>query len=224
MPGPLDDQNDTSDTAGESPESLESALGAGDTEFVYSEDKKPAGKSLLVLVGAIALAAGGLYLMNLRTGPAKAAASAEVESAQKTITQFLAAGTGSTKAVETMLQDTEKVVQQFLAYPMVTQIPLDDLKTNPFRHQGADKPAPSADAAAAAERKRLEEERAKVLAAVQSLELNSILHSDKRRACMINNTFFLEGQTVQGFQIEKINPGSVIVKSGAYRFELRMQQ
>ena len=35
--------------------------------------------------------------------------------------------------MEQMLRNTEKVVQQFPTYPSVTQVPLDELKTNPFR-------------------------------------------------------------------------------------------
>jgi hypothetical protein len=41
---------------------------------------------------------------------------------------------------------------------------------------------------------------------------------------MINNTLYLEGQTVEGFLIERITPASVIVRQETYRFELRMQQ
>ena len=41
---------------------------------------------------------------------------------------------------------------------------------------------------------------------------------------MINNTMFVEGQQIDGFTIEKINPSSVIVKNGSYRFELQMQK
>ena len=42
--------------------------------------------------------------------------------------------------------------------------------------------------------------------------------------CMIDNTLYQEGQSVGDFAIEKINPSAVIVKSAAYRFELRMQR
>ena len=50
------------------------------------------------------------------------------------------------------------------------------------------------------------------------------MHSDKAKACMIGNTLYQEGQQVEMFTIEAINPGGVIVKSGAYRFELKMQR
>jgi len=41
---------------------------------------------------------------------------------------------------------------------------------------------------------------------------------------MINNTLYQEGQQIDSFIIEKIAPAGVIVKSGTYRFELKMQK
>jgi hypothetical protein len=41
---------------------------------------------------------------------------------------------------------------------------------------------------------------------------------------MINNALYTEGQTVEGFLVEKIAPNTVIVRNGQYRFELRMQR
>src|SRR5437660_1597989 len=72
-------------------------------------------------------------------------------------------------------------------------------------------------------KRRKEEERQAVVKAVQGLQLQSIMHSTARQACMINNTLYREGQQIDGFTIEKITTSSVIVKNGTYRFELKMQ-
>lgn len=226
MPAPTDREPTSDDLAASGGDDLKSVLNdSQESEFVYEEQKKPGGKGLLFLLGLLAVAGGGLYLMSLRAGPSKAAANPEVESANKTISQFLSKGQDNVKAMESMLRDTEKIVRQFLAYPSVTQVPLEELKTNPFRHQAsADRTADASRQQLDAERRRREEERQRVLQAVQSLQLRSIIHSGTRRACLVNNTLYLEGQTVEGFLVEKINPGSVIVKQDAYRFELRLQQ
>jgi hypothetical protein len=226
MPAPNEKTADNEELAASGAADLNSVLNdSQEAEFVYEEQKKPAGKGLLALLGLLAVAGGGLYLMSVRAGPSRAAANPEVESANKTISQFLSKGPDNVKAMEAMLRDTEKVVQQFLAYPSVTQVPLEELKTNPFRHEiSASKTADASRQQLDAERRRKEEERQKVLKAVQSLQLRSIIHSGTRRACLINNTLYLEGQNVEGFVIEKINPGSVVVKQDAYRFELRLQQ
>ena len=195
------------------------------TEFIATEEKKPKfNQTTLVMFGVIALSAAGVWVMYQRVGPGKAMAAPSKESveAKKTISTFLDAGGNNIKNMESMLRNTEKVVQQFLSYPSMTQVPLSDLRSNPFRLRPA-KPenAPTSDAA---ERRKREEERVAMLKAVQSLQLQSIMYSDSRKACMINDTMYREAQNVGDFTIEKVTQTSVIVKSGVYRFELRMQR
>ena len=98
----------------------------------------------------------------------------------------------------------EKVVEQFLKYPSMTQVPLSSLKTNPFRFAAAK--APGETESEAAGKRRREEERVAMLKAVQNLNLQSVMHGGTRKACMINNTLVQEGQTIEGFAVEKIKP------------------
>ena len=39
---------------------------------------------------------------------------------------------------------------------------------------------------------------------------------------MINNTLYQENETIDIFTVDKIAPNSVIVKTGQFRFELKM--
>jgi hypothetical protein len=203
---------------------LNDALGDAETEFVVSEEKKPVNRGSLVLFALVLAGAGATYLMFLRTGPkpADAAIAAETAQASTTITTFLNEGNSNIKLMESMLKNTEKVVQQFLSYPSMTQVPLSALKTNPFRF--AEAKAPGESESESASKKRREEERLAALKAVQGLQLQSVMHGDSRKACMINNTLVQEGQSIDGFTIEKINPNGIVVKNGAYRFELKMQK
>ena len=203
---------------------LTSALAGGETEFVASDEtKKPASQQLLYLALLIVIAGGGMYFMYKRQGPAKAQAASNPEAAKaaETIKTFLNNGPSGIKAMQDMLKDTEKVVKQFLDYPSVTQIPLEDLHTNPFRlHMPGEDAAADADA----EKKKKESEKAEVMKASTALQLQSIVHSGSRKACMINNTLYKEGEQIEQFTIEKIEPGRVIVKTGAYRFELKSKR
>ncbi|MGH7215013.1 MAG: general secretion pathway protein GspB [Tepidisphaeraceae bacterium] len=212
------------DDAGAGAGDLASALAPGDEGFVV-EEKKSVNTGTLVMLGLIVAGVAGTYLMMMRAGPKSASAgSPDAAAANKTITQFLQDGQENRKMMENMLKSTEKVVEQFTNYPSMAQVPLSDLKTNPFRH-AIEAPAGQAPSLSeAAEKKRREEERVAMLKAVQELQLQSVLHGDARRACMINNTLYQEGQAVEGFAIEKISPNAVIVKQGSYRFELRMQK
>lgn len=194
----------------------------GEQEVYSAEPAKPRiNQSTLVLIALVALGGGGLYLMHLKSGP-KAAAAAEVQQASAAITSFLSDGTKNIGQMRQMLRDTEKVVDLFEKYPANTQVPIEKLRTNPFRvaapSQAAGEPSD------ATLQRRREAERQLALAAVQKLQLQSVIHSDSQKACMVNNTMVREGQTVEGFVIERINSNAVIVRKGSYRFELRMQR
>ena len=197
---------------GESGADLASQLAGGsESEFVVSEEKKPATQGLIFLAVLVVIGVGGTYFMYQRQGPSTAiAATPEAQKAEKTINTFLTSGPDGIKMMQTMLKDTEKVVKQFLEYPSLTQVPLSSLHTNPFK-SGAEKPADK-------------EERLAATKSSEALKLQSIIYSGSRKACMINNTLYKEGEQIEQFTIEKIEPGRVIVKTGAYRFELKSKR
>lgn len=215
------EMNDTPDTDQQDyGADLAGQLGGGDESFIYEEPPKAQiSRGTLLLFGLAAIAGGVIWFMYVRNGPQAAdAASLEAQDADQTITQFLSSGTRNIEKMQQMLRNTEGIVEQFRDYPAIKQVPLSQLQTNPFRFSILnDTKDPNL-----ANRKR-EEERNAAVKAVQQLALRSIMHSGSHRACMINNTLYQEGQQVDGFTIEQITPESVIVKSGVYRFELKMQ-
>jgi hypothetical protein len=212
--------NDAENAAAEASaeETLDALNGGNEMSFVATgETKKPINKTSVILFGIVAIGGIGLYLMHLRTGPQNAAA-APTDTANKTINQFLSGGQSNIKLMETMLRSTEKVVEQFNQYPRVKQVPLGSLQTNPFRVTGGN----SEDADDATNKRKLAEQRQVVLKAFQTLQLQSIMYGEKNRSCLINNTFYREGQTVNGFVIEKITKDNVSVKQDEWRFDLKM--
>lgn len=223
------EQNDANQSSAPEGEDQQS-FSAGEEGFVTTEEKATVSRGTLVMFVIMIVCAGGLYYMYRKTGPASASAAISKESAEanKTITSFLSGGDTNIKSMLTLLKNTEKRVQQFLTYPNTKQIPLSELRTNPFRQfEEPAKAATSENSVAlseAAERKRREEERATVLKAVQGLQVQSIMFSPDRSVCMINSNLYREGQSIDNFTIEKISPTSIVVKNGTYRFELRIQR
>jgi len=67
------------------------------------------------------------------------------------------------------------------------------------------------------------DDRAAVLRAVASLELESISVSQVHRSCNINGIVCEEAQQIAGFTIETVGNGSVIISRGVYRFELTLR-
>src|SRR5690348_5966202 len=92
-------------------EDLASALGGGDTGFYTgAQPKKPINRTLLVIMGVLAVGGGAMYYAHVRQGPASASASTTVMStadAKKRISQFLDGGKSNVKVMEQMLHNTE---------------------------------------------------------------------------------------------------------------------
>lgn len=196
-----------------------------------SEEARAAAKTKRnnVILAALVLVGVGVGLKQfLPTTGAKAATAASVpgatapgavRSAKPTaVEQFLSAGAGDMKAARELMRHTEQVVQTFKTYPSVNQVPLEALKVNPFQQHAGAKGAETGDEIKA--RKALE--RAEAMAAAQTLQLQSVLHSKIAPACLMNNTLLRERQAVNGFVVERINTKSVIVHRGIYRFEVRL--
>ena len=202
----------------------------GDSTFVVSEKRKPISKSTLMMFVIILCAKAGMYFMYKRSVPSKAEAADP--KATQVIKQFMSDKEKNFSLMQKMIKDTEAVMNQFLNYPSLKQIPLSELQSNPFKMAGG-KQEEDADAKADARRKkeeaeRIEAEKKAVEKAVNDLNLQSVVTSGARKACMVNNTLYTQGQNIVSgdvtFTIETIAPNKVIVRSGVYGFELTMRK
>jgi hypothetical protein len=201
---------------------INDALTTPETEFISTE-KKPFNQTAMMLFLIALIGGGGTYFMYYKNGPQSAkAADPQVVKAEATINDFMKGGSKNVSLLRSLLDGTAKIVEQFKLYPNMTQIPLSDLKANPF-HFTNYKAAPEQDPEEIAKKKK-EEERVAILKSVQTLQLQTVVVRGNRKACMINNTMYQEGEQVDQFTLEKINPNAVVVKSGSYRFELKMSK
>jgi hypothetical protein len=218
------DSGDGGGSGGGGDESYDEAADGGvDSAFVVAGEKQPLSKGTVAMFVILAVAGAGTYFMYVRSG-AQTAAAATDPKAQAVIKQFMTERDKNAVAMKKMLTDTESIVRQFMNY-RVQQIPLSGLAANPFRI--AAPPAEDGHLSRAdeeAQKRKREEERVAILKAVNALQLQSVMHSDSRKSCMINNALYLEGQQVESFTIEKIAPNCVVVRNGQYRFEIRMQR
>lgn len=212
-PGQADGQTD-----------LNESLGEGETAFVTGEPKRQVTPGTLGLFGVLALCGGGMYLMWVKNGP-QAASAADVATAE-TVSTFLGEGEKHVALMKQMLQNTDKVVQQFRQSSAKTQVPLAGLLTNPFRLEAPKKPgvaaAPTNEGETAARLRRAEELKA-VSDAAAALKLQSIL-TGRRPAALINGQMVLEGQQVETLVVERILPDRIVLRSGAYRVEKLFQK
>jgi hypothetical protein len=205
------------DAAGFGDELLES----GET----AEESSPQRGALLLLLLIVVVGGGGLFVMHKKAAPTAAVASAETTQATSAISAFLTNGNRNIAEMRDLLRDTEKVVDQFLRYPSVSQVKLDQLKTNPFELQKPKTVVVTNDGAAAKARlAALEREKAEMANAVARLSLQSILWSDKGATCLLNGRVCHEGEAIQGFVVKTIERTSVTVSKGEYSFKLALKQ
>ena len=208
-------QTDNSDQ-GDPQQELAASLDQGETTFVTGEPKKQISSSTLGVFGVLALCVAGTWFMYVRGGP-QAASAADTETAAN-ITSFLDEGKQHVTLMKQMLQNTEKVVQQFRQSSTKTQVPVAGLHTNPFRMEAPKSTEPVNESESAARRRR-DEERAAVVEAARKLRLQLILYSDRNKTVMINDKIVAEGQEIDTFVIEKVFQDRIIVRSGVYRVE-----
>jgi hypothetical protein len=100
----------------------------------------------------------------------------------------------------------------------------DAADRDPFRAAAPPTPAPASAAATAAATAAANppDGRQAVLRAAQRLRLQAVMATGPRKTCMINNVSYAEGGQVGQFTIDSIREGTVVVRSGRYRFELAM--
>jgi hypothetical protein len=201
--------------------SYEDAAGV-DGAFVVTGEKQPLSKGTVVMFVILALAGCGTYYMYSRSSTQTANAAADPK-AQAVIKQFMTERDKNAAAMKKTLTDTESFVRQFLN-GRVQQIPLSGLAANPFRTAPATAEDGTPRLDEEAQKRKREEEAAAIKKAAEGLLLQSVMHGGGRKSCMINNTLYTEGETVESFLIEKIEPRSVIVRNGRYRYQIPMQR
>ena len=199
------------------------AMGDGGSAFMSGEEKK-SNKGALVLLGLLLLGGGGYFYMKQSPQTVEAASN----ETDDTINKFLSNGEQHVAMMKQMLNNSDKVVQRFRAYPEKTQVPLVGLKGNPFRIKppGDDEPAKTFDPKAGREETERAERKAAATDAAKKLRLQSIFSSGSTKACLMNGKLYRLGQEVDGFKIEEIDPKHVIVSmfDGEFKFQLVIQR
>ncbi len=159
--------------------------------------------TLLVLVACV-----GLYAMHWRTK--------SLASSLQATTQSVKPADSPVKAFATTLISTRALIAQVQSdSTRLTSAPT--ITADPF-HYTRQRPIEVALPQVTPSARNDDVELRKALA---SLSLQSIL-AGRTSYCLINNQLYAVGQTVGPFTIESISPAAVILRSGDYRFELKM--
>jgi hypothetical protein len=188
-------------------------------EIVVEKERKPVNTSAMLLFGLLAAVGAGTYLMCLRAGAQTIRNDPNVMAAETTIGAFLKGGAQGQHKMAVMLRDTEKVVGQFGNTASAHQIPLSDLRGNPFESTEESQAAITVSDATA--KQQAEEQQKAADAIVKGLKLESIF-TGAHGICMINGKTYSQGQGTDKFTVDKILPQGVWLRIGSISVELIM--
>lgn len=224
-------QNDANDASEQSDDGLSPEMMEQSEPDFVTETPRHGRNATMILATLLLVGAGAIWFMRMKTGPAAAtAATAQAKTADKTIKEFLDDGPKNLNNMKALLKDTEKVVQEFLAYPTKKQIALESLQTNPFRFS-VEKHSNPEEEAAKKRQEKLAAEKQEIAGSVARLQLQSILAGGRVPTCMIGGKMYTQGQQINGLVIDEITPTMVVVRGvsqlapeTAYRFQLTMKR
>lgn len=162
---------------------------------------------------------GFLYLMSPRGGPQEASGD------QKLAELWVDNALSNLANPDTTPGLAMEIVDTFYYQAKQRQIPLKDLKNNPFIFQVPERPkpivqAPPKEPSTAA--KEVQEKPAHEMEEVKKLVLQSVLTGSREPVAMISNNLLTEGQKISGWILTKIEPRSVTLTWQDKTYVLRM--
>ncbi len=210
---------------------FESASGVGSDDAGQQQSRSPYKtqmmRSNILLVVLFVGAAAGVYGLSLRKGPAGASAEQQVVESQvdSAILRIANEGSAQTK-MPSSGQVTSQILKNFSDRITERQIPLRDLKKNPFVFVPtasatsivAGKPSKSKPDEKSPEEKSHEE----AMAILETLHLQSVMMGRNGGTALISDNLLTVGQEIGGFKIKSISPRLVVLVRTGKEFILEM--
>ncbi len=210
---------------------FDAVAGAETGESVQQQGRSPYKtqmmRSNIFLVVLFVGAAAAVYGLSLRKGPTEASAE------QKTIecrvdSAILRIANAAPTDVKTPSsgQVTGRILKTFYDQIAKRQIPLRDLKKNPFVLVRTKRKIISVvrkpSKAKVVKKSPQEISREEALAALKTLHLQSVMMGRNGGTALISNNLFTVGQTIEGFKIKSINSKLVVLVRDGIEFTLEM--
>ena len=172
----------------------------------------------LVLAGLFVAGIACLYLLSLRTGPQKVSAEEQtVEARVDAALQVL----GVPDATRHQ-RETSAIVDTFYYEAAQRQVPLERIRTNPFRYHPAADEADTSTGNSEAEAPAEHEDVRQAVEAARKLQLQSVLSGAGKPSAMISNNLITEGQVISGWTVAEIQSRQVILTWRDRQFILQM--
>jgi hypothetical protein len=173
-------------------------------------------KSTWAMVGVFIVGVALVALLSLRGGPSKA--NATDRDAEQKVDLFIAQSQQQQGKTVQSFQDTKQVVSDFYNYASRRQVPVDDLKSNPFIFGKS--PTTTGNVSEGMTPRRL----AELQRLCASYRLQSILMGARGGTAIIDSNFVAVGHRVGPFTVKAIYPKSVDLVCEGTTFTLRLAE
>ncbi len=197
------------------------------TQQNHSPYKAQMMRSNIFMVVLFVGAAATVYGLSLRKGPDEASAEQKTMEYQvdSAILRIANASTTNVK-MPSSGQVTSRILKTFYEQITKRQIPLRDLKKNPFVNVCA-KPAigpivKMSSKAKTPEKSPEEISKEATMAAFKTLHLQLVMMGSDGGTAIISNNLLAVGQTIEGFKIKSISPKLVVLVRDGIEFPLEM--
>ena len=210
---------------------IEPVAGDDFNESVQSQSHSPYKaqmmRSNIFLVVLFVGAAATVYGLSLRKGPEEASAEQKTVECRVDSAILRIANTSSINVkMPSSGQVTGKILKTFYDQIAKRQIPLRDLKKNPFVNVPAKRAnvtiVKKSSKAKPSEKSPQEISREKAMTAFKTLHLQSVMMGRDGGKALISGNLLAVGQTIEGFKIKSISPRLVVLVRDGIEFTLEM--
>lgn len=182
----------------------------------------------IVLAAMLVLAGGAVYALAVRHGPSPASAGQQTVETQVDMA-ILRLNETPVAGVPQAGRISRELLQNFYKEISNRQVPLKDLKKNPFVFVPVVPPptlltAVKQEAASPPSETPRKDSREEMMQALKKLHLQSVMMGRGGGTAIISNNLLTVGQSIDGFTVKSIAPNAVVLTWDGEEFELKMSQ
>lgn len=212
-------QKKTNKTAGKAPGDGDDTDKSQESEYLtVATQKKRVRKSTTLLAVLFIIGLLCLWFMIKKSTP-KAASAASAETEETLIETTIARLTGVKSKIFNRM---DEIVKKFYEFSDVPQVKVDELSKNPFEVETFLANLRKKPGAGEIDAKKLWQQQIRYRS--EGMQLLSIMQSNERNCCMIDDKILYEGDSIEGFKVLQIGDSDVKLESDGVQIILKLSE
>ncbi len=212
-------QKKTNKSVGKAPVDRDGTDKSQESEYLtVATQKKRVHKSTRLLAVLFIIGLLCLWFMIKKSAP-KAASAGSVETEETLIETAIARLTGVKSKIFNRM---DEIVKKFYEFSNVPQVKVNELSKNPFEVETFLATLRKKPGAGEIDAKKLWQQQIRYKS--ESMQLLSIMQSNGRNCCMIDNKILYEGDSIEGFKVLQIGDSDVKLESDGVQIILKLSE